>query len=138
MAYSIKITYKGEQTDVEQVAASICPIMLPNTSYADTPVFEEGYKVGDEAKDKKYGKSVYATNVDGFGSIDVKEPFKTTSFPFPVPLAQFKVAVIADDKDEHGNPYVEFDVEDYKEAMYYKEAGIKLADQGFEVKVTKK
>lgn len=138
MAYQVEIVYKGREKDVERVAASICSIMKPNGSYIDTPVFKEGYPVDAESADKKYGTSVYATNVDGFGSIEPEEPFASTSFPFPVPMAQFKVAVIADEKDANGNPKVTFDVEDYKEAYYYKQAGAALANQGFEVTVTKK
>lgn len=138
MAYLVEIVYKGKEKDVERLSASICSIMRPNGSYIDTPVFKEGYPVGAEAADKKYGESVYATNVEGFGAVDAEEPFATTSFPFPVPLAQFKLAVVATEKDDKGNPKVSFDVEDYKEAFYYMEAGKALADQGFEVKVSKK
>lgn len=138
MAYLVNIVYKGKEKDVERLSASICSIMKPNGSYVDAPVFKEGYPVGKAAKDKKYRESVYATNVDGFGHIDVEEPFATTSFPYPVPLAQFKAAVIAAEADEAGNPKVSFEVEDYKEAFYYKEAGKAMADQGFEVTVTNK
>lgn len=138
MAYQVVIVYKGKDKDVERVASSICSIMKPNGSYIDTPVFKEGYPVDADAASKKYGTSVYATNVDGFGAIEPEEPFASTAFPFPVPMAQFKVAMIGNEKDVQGNPKVTFDVEDYKEAFYYEQAGKALADQGFEVTVTKK
>ena len=135
MAYTVKITYMGVSAPEFEMSAPIADIFIPCGSYTRTPVFTEGYPVGEE--EKTYGKSVYATNVDGWGKLKVAEPFATTSFPFPVSLAQFKLAVVSDDQDEEGNPYVEFDVEDYKEAFYYKEAGVQLADQGFAVEVTK-
>ena len=67
------------------------------------------------------------------------EPYASTSFPFPVPLAQFKVAVIGTPvttSDPDGPKYVEFDVDTYMEAFWYKQAGVALADQGFVVEVT--
>lgn len=138
MAYSVKITFAGISQDVERLADPICRTFTPDGSYADSAVFVEGNPVGADATDKKYGKSVYATNVDGWGDIEVKEPFASTSIPFPTALAQFKLATVADDIDDEGHPFVEFDVEDYKEAFYYKEVGAAIADQGFVVEVTKK
>ena len=136
MAYTIKITYKGIEPTPERISSSICSIFVPTSSYIDSEVYMEGGPVGDDPL--LYGKSVYATNVRGFGSIPMVEPYATMSIPFPVPLAQFKLAVVADDVDEEGFPYVEFEVDDYKEAFYYKEVGNAIADQGFEVAVTKK
>lgn len=136
MAYTVKIVYKGVEKDIEKLVAPICRCYVPASSYIDTPVYTEGHPVGEETKD--YEKSVYATNVDGFGEIPVMEPYATTSIPLPVALAQFKVAVVADAKDENGFPFVEFDVEDYKEAFYYRSLGQELAEQGFEVAVAKK
>ena len=136
MAYTVKIVYKGVEQEVDKLVAPICRCYLPANSYIDTPVYTEGHPVGEETKD--YGKSVYATNVDGFGEIPVQEPYATTSVPFSVALAQFKVAAVADEKDENGFPFVEFEVDDYKEGFYYKSLGKELADQGFEVTVTKK
>lgn len=135
MAYVVKITYTGIEKVVEKLASPICSTFAPTGSYIDSPVYTEGNPVGAEAADKNYGKSIFATNVDGWGSIEVKEPFATTSIPFPVALAQFKVAVVSDKKDDAGHPYVEFEVSDYKEAFYYKEIGASIADQGFIVEV---
>ena len=135
MAYTIKITYAGVETDASRIVSPICRIFAPTNSYIDTPVYTEGGPVG--ADPLLYGKSVYATNVDGFGSIEMPEPYASTSIPFPVPLAQFKLAVVGEVDEESGNHFVEFDVDDYKEAFHYKELGAALADQGFTVEVTK-
>ncbi len=116
MAYTVNITYSGpaNPTDI-RIATPICALYVPSNSYADTAAFDG---------------SVYDTNVKGFGTINVMEPYATTSFPFPVPLAQFKVAVLSDDNE------VEFTVDTYMEAFYYIEAGKALASQGFTVTVT--
>lgn len=135
MAYTVKITYLGVETDPERIAAPICRIFAPTNSYIDTVAYTEGYHnsltTGDIAD--VYGKSIYATNVDGWGSLPEVEPFASTSIPFPVPLAQFKMAVVGGTDNS-----VSFDVEDYKEAFYYMEVGKALEDQGFQVKVTPK
>jgi hypothetical protein len=74
---------------------------------------------------------------EAWGSVAAMEPYATTSIPFPVPLAQFKLAVVGG-KDEDGNPNntVTFTTEDSKEAFYYMQVGVQMADQGFVVEVT--
>ena len=91
----------------------------PSNSYVDTPA---------------YAGTVYDTNVEGFGQLNIMEPYATTSFPFPVPLAQFKLAVVGTDGD--GGKEVEFTVDTYEEAFWYMTAGAQLKDQGFTVTVT--
>lgn len=124
MAYKITITYAGLTQDPSQIIAPVCRLYRPDNSYIDTVAYKEGVP-GEHG----YGPSVYATNVDGMGSIVKMEPFATTSIPFPVPLAQFKLAVVGK------NNTVTFTVDDYKEAFYYMEMGEALKDQGFTVEV---
>ena len=130
MAYSITITYKGIEMGAANIVAPVCRVFRPDASYIDTVAYQKGFT--DAEGEAKYGKSVFATNVDGFGSVEALEPFATTSVPFPVPMTQFKLAVVGEDNK------VEFDVDDYKEAFYYEQIGKALADQGFEVTVSKK
>lgn len=122
MAYKIRINYTGPaKPENIRFVSPICPIYCPCNSYADTQAYEG---------------TCYDTNVRGFGKIDVMEPYASTAFPFPVPLAQFKIAVIgADGTNSKGEDckYVEFEVATYMEAFFYIQAGIALADQGFEV-----
>lgn len=124
MAYNVTITYKGPEAEGIKDVCSICNLFKPTGSYADT---------------EAYAGTVYDTNVEGWGKIDLMEPYASTSFPFPTPLAQFKLAVIGEDvKDEDGNVIgkkVSFTVDDYKEAFWYKQVGAALANQGFEVVV---
>lgn len=133
MAFTVKITYKGIETDASRIVASISPIFVPTNSYIDTPAYVEGYHnsvTGGTIADK-YGKSIYANNVDDkWGYANQVAPFDSTSIPFPVPLAQFKLAVVGKDNT------VTFKVDDYKEAFYYMDLGKQLADQGFVVEVT--
>lgn len=125
MSYNVTITYKGPVTDSITFVNPICKMFEPCKSYIDTTA---------------YKGTVYDTNVSGFGKIDLMEPYASTSFPFPVPLTQFKLAVIGEEaKDKDGNVIgknITFTVNSYMEAFWYKQAGAVLADQGFIVEVT--
>lgn len=114
MAYTVNIKYTGPVTDTIRFVYPICPVFFPTNSYADSTAM---------------AGTAYDTNVEGYGEINLLEPFKTTSFPFPVPLAQFKVAAIGEDGE------VKFTVDTYMEAFWYTQAGLALADQGFTVTV---
>lgn len=126
MAYTITIEYRGTETDVEQLACQICRIFTPSSSYVDTAA---------------YAGTKFDTNVPGWGSTPLVEPYASTSIPFPVPLAQFKLAVVGTPiKNEDGTEVightVTFTTDDYKEAFYYKELGYSLKEQGFVITVT--
>ena len=121
MAYTVKIVYKGPEAPTNiPFVSPICALFVPTNSYIDTPAYEG---------------TVYDTNVGGFGSINIMEPYATTSFPYPVPLAQFKLAVVGED-DGEGGKQVEFTVDTYEEAFWFTIAGNQLKDQGFTVTVT--
>lgn len=114
MSYTVNIAYAGPAVETIPFVTPICRLFVPQNSYADTAA---------------YAGTVYDTNVDGFGTINLMEPYATTSFPFPVPLAQFKIAAVG------GTP-VEFTVDTYQEAFWYMTAGEQLKEQGFTVTVT--
>ena len=126
MAYTVTIVYAGvqEPTSIPFVSP-ICAQYVPTNSYVDTAA---------------YDGTVYDMNVKGFGTIDLVEPYATTSFPYPVPLAQFKLAtvgtdVLDGDDQPTGAKTVTFTVDSYADAFWYMEAGKALADQGFTVTV---
>ena len=120
MAYTVKIVYAGVPAPENiPFVSPIASLYVPSNSYVDTPA---------------YAGTVYDTNVEGFGQLNIMEPYATTSFPFPVPLAQFKLAVVGTDGD--GGKEVEFTVDTYEEAFWYMTAGNQLKDQGFTVTVT--
>ena len=136
MAYTVTIKYVAPDQEACQVAMPIASIFQPCGSYVDSAVMVDGGPIRD-GEENIYGKSIYATNVNGWGEIEVKEPFASTSIPMPVALAQFKLAV-ADAIDGTGDGVFTFDVEDYKEAVYYATIGEQMADQGFQVTVAPK
>lgn len=119
MAYTITITYTGVTAPSAALVSPVCRLYTPDNSYVDTAA---------------YAGTVYDTNVDGFGFIDLMEPYKTTSFPFPVPLAQFKAAVVGAVQND-GSYKVEFTVDSYMEAFWYAQVGEQVKDQGFTVTV---
>lgn len=127
MAYNVTIVYAGVQAPAAiPFVSPICATYVPTNSYVDTAA---------------YDGTVYDMNTKGFGSIDVMDPYADTAFPFPVPLAQFRLAVVGTDVlDSDGKPTgaktVTFTVNDYMTAFWYMEAGKALADQGFTVTVT--
>lgn len=123
--YKVKIIYNGPANPENiRFVSPICPVYCPCNSYVDMAAYKD---------------TCYDTNIEGFGKIDVLEPYASTSFPFPVPLSQFKVAVIGKPvsaEAANGPKYVEFNVDSYMEAFWYTQAGIALADQGFVVEIT--
>lgn len=141
--YNVLIKFTGVSSDelFANLSNQICAVFRPVNSYVDTPAYSEGHpnsvSVGATGE---YGKSIYSTNVEGWGEVPVMEPFATTSIPMTTALAQFKLAMVGedllDDDDNVIGKKVEFQVEDYKEAFYYKTLGFQLADQGFTVEVT--
>ena len=152
--YKVTITYVAPTKEPEQLIAPICRIYAPEKSYIDTPVYEgtdvpykevpeigeDGNPTGKNVAVPAYGKSIYATNVKHWGELPIPEPYASTSIPFPIPLAQFKVAMVgepntdAEGKEIPGS-HVTFVVDDYSEAFYYKQAGVALKSQGFSVEV---
>lgn len=130
MAYTVKIKYEPPVAPVDDRAGDpICPVIVPESSYVDSDVYVNGHE-------EDYGKSVYATNVEGNGTIERPAPFDATHIPMSSPLAQFNLATVLEEKGTLKDG-VEFTVEDYKEAFYYKTLGEQLKDQGFTVEVKK-
>ena len=131
----VQIIYKGPVVDIERRGLAIARFFEPNNSYVDTPVFTEGYANADEVGDKgTYGKSIYATNVEGFGDLAGLLPMASTTTRF----AQFERAVIAKavaDKDGTANTGIIFNIEGYQEEIYWNQIGANMVDLGFYTKV---
>lgn len=141
--YNVLIKFTGVSSEdlFANLSAQICSVFQPVNSYVDTPAYVEGYpNTGSTGSNGEYSKSIYATNVDGWGEVPLMEPFASTSIPMTTALAQFKLAMVGedllDDNDNVIGKKVEFQVEDYKEAFYFMTLGHQLADQGFTVEVT--
>lgn len=133
MATSILIKYVGFGTDAVEAAAvwPVCRTFTPTGSYIDSPVYREGLTQDDK---EVYGKSVYATNVDGWGTLPGLLPMANTTTAF----AQFELAVkVAAEAKAAGteNAGITFEVEDYKDEIYWKQMAANMVDQKFYVKV---
>ena len=115
----------------ERVVRPICPVMLPCNSYADSDVMVNG---NEEAG---YGKSIYATNVHGFGSIIEGVSAPMLNLPFPGGFKAVNMAIVGEEKtDDAGKTYRELSIEvtDYKEVLYFKELAAHVAPD-FEITV---
>ena len=135
MATKVTIIYTGLIVDEIRQGMSIPRYFEPRNSYVDSPVYTEGFENKDGLGDgESYGKSIYATNVDGW-----------KYFPGPLPMysnttkfAQFERAIIAAKKAEDAgeeNKGIEFEIEGYEEEIYWCQICNSMADQGFYSKV---
>lgn len=102
-------------------STSVCALFNPESSYVDGAA---------------YDGSRFDSNVPGLGIMDAPEPYASTSVPMSTPLAQFKMATQATADTHTGVRTLSFEVDDYKEAFYYKQLGEDMKDQGFTVTVT--
>jgi len=126
MSVTIKIVYGGPIVDVTRQGKSIARFFEPTNSYVDTPVFTEGH--GED-----YGKSIYATNVEGWGKLDGLKPMAST----PVKFAEYEQAIIAAANTAEGavNAGVTFTVDGYTEELYWNQMAPNMVSQGFYTKV---
>ena len=133
----IKIKYNGPVADFERKGMNIPRVFEPINSYIDTPVFTEGYPNEDSVGDgETYGKSIYATNVDGLGAGPGLLPMNSTTVKF----AQFERAVMfaaeAAEKEEE-NTGITFNIDDdnYEEQIQWEQMSRNMATRGFYIKV---
>ena len=132
---TVEIIYTGPVAEVVRPGMSICRLFVPNNSYVDSPVFTEGYPVDADQDAKEYGKSIYATNVDGRGILPGLLPMAHTTTRF----AQFERAVIAAADavaKEEENKGITFDIgDDYTEELYWIQMAKNMVELGFYIKV---
>lgn len=146
--YRIRVTYTRPVAPAENAYLQIMSMFEPTGSYVDSAAYTgaEGDTVWSDkvvgatditstrAAGATSAKSIYSTNVPGWGTIDPPEFFKDTHIPFPLPLAQFIYdSVKGTDGDTAGDDsYLEFVVHTYEEAFYYAQLKKDMKDQGFE------
>lgn len=137
MATNVTIVYNGPIVDegIRQ-GANIPRLFVPDNSYIDLPVYTEGFdnstlQLGDK---ESYGKSIYATNVDGQGFLPGLLPMKSNTTKF----AQFERAIIAAKAAADAgttNEGITFTIEGYEDEIYWSQIGNDMKDQGFEVTI---
>ncbi|MBQ2856557.1 MAG: hypothetical protein IJE78_05405 [Bacteroidaceae bacterium] len=134
-AVNVKIIYTGPIVDAVRKGEEIARYFVPNNSYVDTPVFEQGYANEGAVGDKNsYGKSIYATNVDGWGSCPGLLPIASAS----VKIAEFeRAALAAAAAKEAGtaNEGVSFQIEGYEDELYWNQISSQIYQQGFYIEV---
>lgn len=111
---TIKIAYTAIAAPTVQPVDQICAMFLPTNAAADNAAFEGTY---------------YDTNVEGWGEGTSIEKFFKDSVAHPGLVAALKLAM------ENGE--YEFDTDDFKTIMYAEEVADAVADQGFEITVSK-
>lgn len=134
-AVTILIKYVGRATEDVRRGMNICRVFLPNNSYVDSPVYTDGYANADEVGDgNSYGKSIYATNVNGWGTLPGLVPMASTTVKF----AEFQRAVnVAIEAKKAGteNKGISFQVEGYQEELYWDQMAPHMVEQGFYIEV---
>ena len=111
---TITITYTAISAPAADAAAQICATFVPTNAAADLPAFEGTY---------------YDTNVAGFGEGMTVEQFIKSSVAHPGLVLALKNAI------ENGS--FEWETDDEKTIMYLEEVADAVADQGFDITVSK-
>ena len=132
---NVKIVYTGPIVDDVRAGEQIARYFAPNNSYVDTPVFTQGYANEDAVGDKNsYGKSIYATNVDGWGSC----PGLLPNASFTGKFAQFeraKMAAAEAEKSGAENTGITFEIEGYEDEIYWNQMASNMWQEGFYIEV---
>lgn len=137
----VKIIYNGPKVEVIRRGAQIAAMFVPTGSYVDLPVYTNGYPIDVDQietaaydQEKKYNKSIYATNVYGIPYFAGLIPEASATHKF----AEFEVAILASieaaEKGEE-NKGVTFEVEGYEEELYWCRMCAGMAELGFYSKV---
>lgn len=131
----IKIVYVGPVVEEDRRGMEIPRYFAPMNSYVDSPVYVDGYENKDKLGDKEsYGRSIYATNTDGWGHLPGILPMASFSGRFAEYARAAMIAMKAK-IEETKNKGVEFEVEDYKEELYWHQMAPHMVGEGFYTKV---
>lgn len=135
MSTQVTIIYNGPLTDVNRIGESIYRLFLPDNSFVDTKIYTDGYEnAGSTGDGKSYGRSIYATNADGWGKLKGLMPMSST----PVRFAQFeRAAKIACEakKSDSANAGITFSIEGYAEDIYWNQIAPHMAMIGYYIKI---
>lgn len=131
----VKIVYVGPVVEFDRRGMEIPRYFAPMNSYVDSPVYVDGYENKDELGDKEsYGRSIYATNTDGWGHLPGILPMASFSGRFAEYARAAMVAMKAKIEDTE-NEGIEFEIEGYQEELYWNQMAPHLVGEGFYTKV---
>lgn len=135
MSVAVKIIYTGAIVDEVRDGAQIARYFAPQNSYVDTPVFTDGYANEDAVGDKNsYGKSIYATNVDGWGTANGILPSASATNKF-VQFERAKLAAAAAKEAGTANTGIEFEIDGYEDEIYWNQMATNMYQEGFYIEV---
>lgn len=125
----VKIIYTGRVADDDvRNGMEIARYFAPENSYVDSPVFTDGYENKDKVGDgEAYGKSIYATNVDGFGELAGLLPMASNTGKF----AQYERAAMAAAeaaKKGEKNTGITFEIEGYEDEIYWNQIAANMIE----------
>lgn len=145
MAYTVTIDVKIPVIDTATVADKVAPTLAPEF------VLSESYVDNSNFRSLCGDPSIYPENhfdKENFAMVSSVKEFMDKVSNHPSILSAFKEAYSIAEKAETTSDSktgqkiksgkYEFVVEDYKEALYIKEAGSEIADEGFTVTVVEK
>lgn len=148
MSKQITIIYSGPVLDLsERKSMDVCATFNPIGGYTNSPAMVQGYKNMRNAEEGEnfgevYGRSVYATNVPGWGKLKGLIPMDTATTVFAYfeqAVRVFHKALIEAEGDEEAletlNTGVTFEVDGYKEEIYWMQLADNFRDQGYTVKI---
>lgn len=128
MATNVTIIYTGLVGDEIRKGMEIARYFYPRNSYVDSPVYTEGFENKDQLGDKEsYGKSIYATNVEGFGELPGLAPMFSNCTKFAEFERAYLAAKAAEEAGEE-NTGITFSVDGYQEELYWIQQGRAAAD----------
>ena len=79
---NVTIKFKAPVADEIRAGMSIPPFFAKEGSYVDSPAYVNGVAASENPAYAGYGKSVYATNVPGWGSLPGLKPMANTTARF--------------------------------------------------------
>lgn len=128
MATQVKIIYRGPIVDDVRNGMQIARYFEPQNSYVDSPVYTDGYPNEDGVGDgQAYGKSIYATNVAGWGELAGLLPMASTTVKFAQYERAAMAAAEAKAKGEK-NEGITFDIEGYEEEIYWNQIAANMTE----------
>lgn len=127
MSEQATIKYVGLPVDDIRPGMPIPAIFLPNDSYVDTTAYVDGHP-------DDYGKSIYATNVNGWGGLPGLLPMAST----PTKFAWFEMAVIESTKAQLAGeeiPTITVDIENQQDKLWWLQMAPNFVGSGFYITV---
>ena len=127
MSEQATIKYVGLPVDDVRMGMQIPALFVPTDSYVDSSVYVNGHP-------DDYGKSIYATNVYGWGDLPGLLPMAST----PTKFAWFEMAIMESIKAQEAGeeiPTITVDIEDQDDELWWLQMAPNFVGSGFYITV---